>query len=158
MSALTTSIDLSGLAIVTTTPDKKTGFVARHVATTDQLVELSTRFDKAGYVLEVMTCEDRRFALNDGTPTMRLVYTWNRFDGTPSDRHLVVCDLALESPAPSITAITPAADWYEREAFDMYGVRFLGHPDLKRILLPEDADFHALLKDFGQMEPTGEDR
>ena len=36
----------------------------------------------------------------------------------------------------------------------LVGVRFEGHPDLKRILLPDDSDFHALLKDFGQMEPA----
>lgn len=55
------------------------------------------------------------------------------------------------TPIPSSRA-GPSADWFEREIYDMYGVRFDDHPDLARILLPDDADFHALLKDFGRIE------
>ncbi|MBK6847105.1 MAG: NADH-quinone oxidoreductase subunit C [Proteobacteria bacterium] len=58
----------------------------------------------------------------------------------------------LPVEAPSLVASFPAADWLEREVFDMFGVRFAGHPQLKRLLLPEDADFHPLLKDFGRMD------
>jgi NADH-quinone oxidoreductase subunit C len=45
--------------------------------------------------------------------------------------------------------VYPGADWYEREVYDLFGIKFAGHPNLKRLLLPEDADFHPLLKDFG---------
>lgn len=49
--------------------------------------------------------------------------------------------------APSVAGIYPAADWHERETFDMYGIVFTGHPDLKPLLLPEDETIHPLLKE-----------
>jgi NADH-quinone oxidoreductase subunit C len=49
---------------------------------------------------------------------------------------------------PTISGVFPAADWHERETYDFYGIHFQDHPNLTRILLPEDADFHPLLKDY----------
>jgi NADH-quinone oxidoreductase subunit C len=52
------------------------------------------------------------------------------------------------TPVPSITPILPGADWFEREAYDMYGILFVGHPDLRRLLTDYGFDGHPLRKDF----------
>ena len=53
-----------------------------------------------------------------------------------------------ETPVPSVVAIYPAANWFERETWDMYGVMFADHPDLRRILTDYGFEGHPLRKDF----------
>ena len=53
-----------------------------------------------------------------------------------------------ETPITSATAVWPGADWYERETYDLFGVLFEGHPDLRRILTDYGFDGHPLRKDF----------
>jgi NADH:ubiquinone oxidoreductase subunit C len=56
-----------------------------------------------------------------------------------------------DGEAPSLTPIVPGANWYERELFDLFGIRFVGHPDLQRIMLPDSWQGHPLRR----TEPIG---
>jgi NADH/F420H2 dehydrogenase subunit C len=51
-------------------------------------------------------------------------------------------------PVPSVVSVWPTADWHEREAWDLMGIPFAGHPNLKRILMDDDWDGHPLRKDY----------
>ena len=69
-----------------------------------------------------------------------------------SPRHNSRIRVKLEAdetnPVPSVVSVFPAANWFERETYDLYGVLFSGHPDLRRILTDYGFDGHPLRKDF----------
>ena len=60
---------------------------------------------------------------------------------------------AGETQCPTLTGVFRGADWMERECYDMFGVRFEGHPDLRRILLGQDWEGHPLRKDYAVDTP-----
>jgi len=70
----------------------------------------------------------------------------------PPARMRLMVHLAADQTAPSATSLWPGANWLEREAFDLFGIRFDGHPDLRRILMPDDWEGHPLRKDYPLVE------
>jgi len=80
-------------------------------------------------------------------PDYTLVYHLLAFE-PPTRLRLKVPLHGLDPVTPSITDIWPSADWYERECFDMFGIRFDGHPRLWRLLMPHDWEGHPLRKSY----------
>ncbi|PID42267.1 MAG: hypothetical protein CR981_02605 [Proteobacteria bacterium] len=79
---------------------------------------------------------------------LEAVYDYSRYD---FDLCRVVVRVRVDRDKPHLPTITPiytGAAWHEREAHDFFGIIFDDHPNLIPLLLPEDADFHPLLKDF----------
>jgi NADH-quinone oxidoreductase subunit C len=81
---------------------------------------------------------------------------WNLYSYARNERMRVKTQIADGASIPSSVSIWATANWLEREAFDMFGIRFDGHPDLKRILLPEDWKGHPLRKDYGILQQDQE--
>lgn len=135
-------ISLIGLTNAEKSDSSITGFHHIHYAKINNIYEIAQVFLDAKYFLEDETCEDH--IEKDGK--FRLVYIFNNFQNV--DRHLILIDIDEQQTPPTISSIYKTACWKEREIWDMFGVRFAKHPDLRRILLPLDSDFHPLRKDF----------
>ncbi len=122
----------------------------------EALAWLSTESDERYQVLYDLTAIDERNREGNRRGDFTLVYHLLSYE-TNADLRLKV---PLQGEYPTVATagdIWPSADWYEREVFDMFGIRFDGHPRLHRILMPPDWDGHPLRKEHParatEMEP-----
>jgi NADH-quinone oxidoreductase subunit C len=89
-------------------------------------------------------------------PTKHTKVAYWLHNPTTLERLRITVLVARDESIPSVVDLWEGADWYERELYDLFGVTFEGHPDLKRILMPDDWTGHPLRKDYALTEETVE--
>jgi NADH-quinone oxidoreductase subunit C len=150
------TVDITGDALIDRIRERFGEAITEAVATLGQQI-LSVKKDS--YVELCNFLHDDQEALFDMCTDLTAIHWPDRsgqeFDlvillySVPKNRRLRVKVLLADGEAcPSVTPIWAGADWMEREVFDMFGIRFEGHPDLRRILLPEDWPGHPLRKEY----------
>jgi NADH-quinone oxidoreductase subunit C len=114
------------------------------VASRDQIVEvLTTLRDRFGFQQLIDLC-----GVDYPDRAERFEVVYHLLSLTRNARVRVKITTDEVQPVPSVIPVYPAADWFEREAFDMYGMLFSGHPDLRRLLTDYGFQGHPLRKDF----------
>jgi NADH-quinone oxidoreductase subunit C len=110
----------------------------------DEIRAIAALVQKAGYnFLEDVTCVD----YYPVEPRFQVIYHIVSHSLKARVRLAVPVE-SIDSEVDSITPVWPSADFYEREVFDLFGIRFAGHPNLRRIMLPDEWEGHPLRKDY----------
>ncbi len=118
------------------------GFHAEASVEPQQVVWAAEQLDLEGFALDTITGVDW---LANGQ--IEVVYDY--FHLLKPLRVVVRTRVPRDHPeVPTISGLFPGANWHEREAHDFFGIHFLGHPNLMPFLLPEDATYHPLRKDY----------
>lgn len=110
----------------------------------DDIREACKTVQAAGYnFLEDVTCVD----WYPSEPRFQVTYHVLSH-GLKERVRLKVMVASMDAVVDSIVPVWPSADFYEREVFDLFGVRFTGHPNLRRIMMPDEWEGHPLRKDY----------
>ena len=142
-----------GMALpgVTLVPQETRDGVPTFWAPIDRAHDVVSHLKRGGYrmLYDLAAVDERVRADRSALPArdFTIVYHLLSFERNDDVRVKVALDDAHAS-LPTVTDVWPAANWYEREAFDMFGIRFDGHPQLTRILMPPTWKGHPLRKDY----------
>lgn len=126
----------------------KSGILFEAIVAESKIAEVARQYLSLGFYLESLTAVDF-------TECFELAYHFNQWGPANRSCIKVLIDKA-SNKAPSISSIYKSANWFERELYDMFGIHFTGHPNLKRLLLPENSQIFPLLKSF-KGQPKGTD-
>ena len=119
-----------------------------------EIVNLSA-FLKHDTQLSFLLCEDVT-AVDWATRKNRFSVVYHLFSIANSFRLRVMCPVdESDCSIDSVTSIWKSASWNERETYDMYGITFTNHPDLRRMYMPEEFEYHPLRKEFPVMGIPG---
>jgi len=133
---------------------------------TDYRDELTIKFDKKFIVevcsflksdseLEFIWCADVT-AIDWATRKNRFTVVYNIFSMKHNFRLRLKADVdESDCSIDTVSSIWKSANWQEREAYDMYGIKFNNHPDLRRMYMPEEFEYYPLRKDFPLMGIPG---
>jgi NADH-quinone oxidoreductase subunit C len=121
---------------------------------------LEVRLEQVGMRRVALIMQEQRFILEtvtavDFIDSFELVYLYSTYYQQVC-RVMTRIRIAKEAQPFSVSAVYPGAIWLEREVYDFFGIRFQEHPDLKRIINPDEADYFPLLKNFGKTKFTGD--
>lgn len=149
IDALSRAVPADGLMAAETGDGMPTIYVAR-----EQLVETCRALRDTPELRFALLSDLLPVDYYPREPRFELVYLLaslgvGGFGDTPRRLRVKVRVPGGEPPhAPSVASVWPAADWAEREAFDFYGIHFDGHPDLRRLLMPDDWEGFPMRKDY----------
>ncbi len=133
----------------TTLDDIPTYWIHPHSVT--DVLGIAKRKIKSPYVMlyDLTAVDERERTHRAGQPQSDFTLVYHLYSFEQNRFVRIKTPLLGENPsAPSITGLWACADWYEREVFDMFGIHFSGHPDLRRILMPPTWTGHPLRKEY----------
>jgi len=132
---------------------------------TDYKNQIAISFDKQNIVavsdflkneedLQFKLCEDIT-AIDWARRTNRFTVVYHIFSLKLKSRIRLKVDVGSDEAVDTVSSIWKTANWHERETYDMYGINFKDHPDLRRMYMPEEFEYHPLRKDFPLMGIPG---